>query len=362
VWLEDAAGNADSERGRVTRLRLDDVAPRSTGFDAPDPADPRGLSLPIVDDLSGIGSATIELRRRGEGDWHPLATGIDGGRALAHVPDEQLADGGYDVRAIVRDQAGNQAVVTTDRDGRPKAIALPLRAPVRVTGRATAVALPVRRCRRVRARLRCVTTRPAARSVPLGGAALVVPNGRTAAVTARLEAVGGRGVTGAPVAVLERVRGTAHWHGLVRLTSGPGGDLAYTAPPGPARQLRLAYAGDPLLLPASADLVLRVPAAGTLTVDRRVVRNGGSVRFRGRLLGGPVPRSGRRVALQAYFRGAWRTFATPRTTSAGRWTAPYRFGATFRRVAYRFRALIYTEPSYPYDAGLTPELRVTVTP
>jgi hypothetical protein len=126
--------------------------------------------------------------------------------------------------------------------------------------------------------------------------------------------------------------------------------------------LRLAFAGDPLLLPASADVGLRVRAAGTLTVDRRTVRNGGRVRFRGRLLGGPVPSGGRRIALQAYFRGAWRTFATPGTTAAGLWTAPYRFGATFRRVTYRFRALIYAEPSYPYDAGLTPELRVTVNP
>jgi hypothetical protein len=78
-------------------------------------------------------------------------------------------------------------------------------------------------------------------------------------------------------------------------------------------------------------------------------------------LGKPLPAGGRTVDLQAYYRGAWRTFATPRAGARGRWRHPYRFGATRGRVTYRFRAVIKRDASYPYEHGTTPTVRVVVT-
>ena len=53
--------------------------------------------------------------------------------------------------------------------------------------------------------------------------------------------------------------------------------------------------------------------------------NGDTVAFTGALRAGPVPDGGKLIDLQAHYRGRWRTFATPRTDAAGRWSYPYRF-------------------------------------
>jgi hypothetical protein len=84
------------------------------------------------------------------------------------------------------------------------------------------------------------------------------------------------------------------------------------------------------------------------------------VTFTGRLLGGPIPPRGRIVDLQAHYRGAWRTFATPRTDRDGRFRLSYRFGATVGRVVYRFRVLVKPDASYPYEAGRSATVQVTV--
>jgi len=103
-----------------------------------------------------------------------------------------------------------------------------------------------------------------------------------------------------------------------------------------------------------------VPASSSIRVDRPAVRNGQSVLFTGRLAGGPVPDGGKLIDLQAYYRGAWRTFATPRTDARGRWSYRYRFGATRGTVRYRFRARIRREAAYPYELGNSRKVRVIV--
>jgi len=93
---------------------------------------------------------------------------------------------------------------------------------------------------------------------------------------------------------------------------------------------------------------------------RRAVRNGASVRFSGRLGGGPVPQGGKLIDLQAHYRGRWRTFATPRTGAGGRWSFRYRFEATRGVVTYRFRAVVPREAAYPYELGRSRVLAVRV--
>ena len=103
-----------------------------------------------------------------------------------------------------------------------------------------------------------------------------------------------------------------------------------------------------------------VRARSSIAVDRRFALNGQAVRFRGRLARGPIPDGGKLIDLQAFYRGRWRTFATPRTDSRGRWSYDYRFEATSGIVTYRFRARIRREAAYPYELGRSRVVRVTV--
>jgi hypothetical protein len=324
LWLEDEAGNADAALASdPIHLRLDDVAPRSPGFDPPDPGDPRRLALAVDDEGSGVVAATIQLRPRAGGEWRSLPTQLDGGRAWTQVPDLELPDGAYEARGIVRDGAGNETTVTGDVLGRPAGIVLPVRTPTRFGGDA-------------RLRLRF---------------------GRAGRLRGALVTQAARPVAGARVSVLQRVAPAAGFRRVGDARTDAGGRFVYAVPAGPSRTVRFAFDGDDLLLPALRDARVLVPAAISLRANRRLVRNGGSVVFDGRLLGRP---GGRTVDLQAHYRGAWRTFATPRADRRGRFRYVYRFGATVGRVLYRFRVLAKRQPGYPYEPGHSRTVSVTV--
>jgi hypothetical protein len=335
LWLEDEAANVDSSHAsEAVHLRVDGIAPRSPGFDLLDPSDPRRVGLAVADAHSGVASAAIELRPRGDGAWKALPVAFEGANAKARVPDTELPDSTYEIRAVLRDVAGNEAVVDRDVLGRPMTVVLPLRLPTRVVRRVSASSLrdPLR-----------------------------LPFGRTTTLTGAVETWQGRPVARAVLDVLERPRTRPEWRRAGALRTDATGRFSWRLAAGPSRQVRVAYDGDDLLLPSSLDTRILVPAAGTLGVSRRRARNGQRVAFSGRLRGLPVPPGGRTVDLQAHYRGAWRTFATPRTDRSGRWRQRYRFGATRGRVVYRFRALIKRDSSYPYETGRTPTVRVVVT-
>ncbi len=167
-------------------------------------------------------------------------------------------------------------------------------------------------------------------------------------------------VAGAAIAVTERPRSGSGTRQIASVRADQDGAFILRLPPGPSRTVRFRHAGGAQLRPAVAELRLLAPARSTIRVDRRVVPNGGSVNFKGRLRGGPVPEGGKLIDLQAYFRRRWRTFATPRTNSDGEWSYRYRFEATVGRVVYRFRARIRREAAYPYELGRSRTVRVTV--
>ncbi|HKE80421.1 MAG TPA: hypothetical protein VKB54_13975 [Solirubrobacteraceae bacterium] len=102
---------------------------------------------------------------------------------------------------------------------------------------------------------------------------------------------------------------------------------------------------------ATAGARLRVRAGVRLTIRPRVANRGQAIRFRGRLLGAPLPRGGKQIVLMARAsRGGWVRFNVVRSGAGGRFHATYRFqqpGA----ARYRFRALSLAEAAYPYLAG-----------
>lgn len=333
----DAAGNAS--RDQTVRFRIDRSPPELVAFEPIDPGDPRLVRVAASDALSGVASGAIEIRPAGSGGaWQPLATTRRGAGFEARIDDGALS-GFYELRARVTDGAGNEAVGDRRRDGSPAVVdAGALRAATRLT-----VGVIVAGAR---------TAVPTAR----------VAFGRGATVRGTLARLGGAPVGGAVVEVWTRpALAGAPFRLAGRLRTNPAGGFGYALPPGPSRVVRLRFAGSAVERASQADAGVVVPAAVTIAASRHSVRNGERVRFGGRLLGAPIPAGGKVLDLQAFYRGRWRTFATPRAGRDGRWSYTYRFGATRGRLVYRFRVAVRPESSYPYALGYSPTTAVTVT-
>ena len=120
---------------------------------------------------------------------------------------------------------------------------------------------------------------------------------------------------------------------------------------GPSRVLRLEYRAFSLdANPSSVvPLTLRVRAGVRLNVVPRRTTRRGTIRFAGRLLGGPG-RAGVQVTLYAVGRvGRTRVpVSVLRTDAAGRFRFNYRFVRTFAPFTYRFQARVDAQPTYPY--------------
>lgn len=169
---------------------------------------------------------------------------------------------------------------------------------------------------------------------------------------------GRKGVPRALVRAVSRARGQRRFHLAAVGRTTRTGHFRLRLHRGTSRQIRLAFCepgGG-----AMKALRLEVRASSSITASKRTVRNGQSVMFRGRLTGRPVPRTGKLVEVQAFFRGHWRTFSTTRTDRKGRWRFRYRFDGTRGRVRYRFRVFIPTETGYPYQSGASPVRSVLV--
>ena len=164
--------------------------------------------------------------------------------------------------------------------------------------------------------------------------------------------VGSRLVPGGPVQQLGVARTDAK------------GVFTYLVPGhAPSRTIVVDYRshlGDPDPV-ASAELGLKVQAGVRLRVKRRHVRNHQAVTFQGRLLGGPVPATGKLIDMQVKIGRRWKTFDTVRARgSNGTFRYRYRFTRTYERITYRFRALARVESGYPYTTGASGVVKVRV--
>jgi hypothetical protein len=142
--------------------------------------------------------------------------------------------------------------------------------------------------------------------------------------------------------------------------TGPDGSYGYTAGGSATRTLRFVFAGSPLILPAETKVRLRVPAASTMTVNRRRVVNGQGVMFSGTVRSVPLPPGGKLILLEVRLSGGWQTFRTVRSDVTGRWRMPYRFDRTVGVQWYRFRAKLPREAGYPFATGASKSIRVRV--
>jgi hypothetical protein len=312
-------------------VRVDRTPPETVAFEAPDPADPTLVRVVVADATSGVSGGRVELRRAG-GVWQRIPTSLDGGRLAARLEDATLRAGAYELRAVVTDVAGNEAIGTRRADGTPAAVTLPLR-------RRTAV--------RVRRSGRDVRARLTSGGRPLADRPLVVSRrlrGRTR----------WRTVCGTRTVVIARAASSC------ALRTDAAGRLELRLRRGASRTIRVSFPGDPLLLPARDSVRVRTPARARLHAAPRTIAAGGAVRFSGRLLGGHVPRAGKLVELQALVGAGWRTFATLRSDRRGRYRHAHRFSPVSGGRTYSFRIRIPREAAYPFEQAVTRRIAVRV--
>jgi hypothetical protein len=179
--------------------------------------------------------------------------------------------------------------------------------------------------------------------------------GHAQVLAGRLTGPGGVPIVGAAI----DVRATPSFAGarsvqLPALRTGPDGRFELrVVGGGSSKSLRFAYrahigdaqpvATKTLTLKVRADIALRV-SPHTTSVGRRIA-------FRGRLRGGPIPRGGKQLVLEARSPGSsWIEFKVVRTDAHGRYRAAYRF--KFPGPAdYRFRARSEPESDFPFAGG-----------
>jgi hypothetical protein len=344
VWLEDAAGNAErAHAGPDQRLRFDPDPPvlRFVG------GEPGGPTQVVVesDDLSGLVDGQIELRRQRGGDWEPLPTTRHGKRLLADIDDTRRR-GDYLLRAHAVDAAGNRA---TEYGG---VRTLPVRAASRLDATVVErVAAAELGCRPARSRL-------CRRMVIVRRAVVRARHGSLVAVRGRLVGPGGGRLADREIAArLVSRDGTAH---LPALRTDAAGRFALLLRARRSTVVELAFAGDRGALPSSRRLAVHVPAPVTMRVGRGLVLGGRRVEFRGLVHGGHLPRRGKLVEIQAHFRDRWRTISAVRADRRGHWRFAYAFQPSPALASYRMRARVPTEAGYPFAAGASRPVRVTV--
>lgn len=316
--VRDASGAIATS---VRSLRVDNTPP-VVRFAPGDPAAP-SIVAAEVEDISGLADGAIELKRAGTEAWHPIPTTRVGMRLEAGV-DAADATKGYELRARAVDAAGNQTV----REG---------------TGRT----LPVRSRTRLNAtvaRRQVVTARYRSR----------------VAVRGRLATIAGQPLAGRAVSIKlvsrDRTRESPS------TPTDAGGRFGFTLPALRSAVVTLRFGGDGNVLPSSRQLSVDVPAPVTISADRQLLHGGGRVVFRGRVRGGSIPGTGKLVEVQAHFRGRWRTISAVRTRRDGRWRFHYGFRPGPVTARYRLRASVPVEAGYPFAAGRSRPVRVTVQP
>jgi hypothetical protein len=187
--------------------------------------------------------------------------------------------------------------------------------------------------------------------------------GRRHEIVGKLAAAGGAPISSAMVEVAATPASAgAATAAMTSVHTDGEGRFVLTLPPGvSSRTLRFAYRshiGDAAPA-ATATLTLSVRAGLTLSISPRTASVGRSIYFKGRLLGGPVPRTGKLLVLEARAPGGrWIEFDDVRTNARGVYRASYRFKFS-GPASYQFRVLSEPESDYPYAQGASNTVAVS---
>lgn len=178
--------------------------------------------------------------------------------------------------------------------------------------------------------------------------------GRSHTIVGRLTAPGGVPIEGAEIGVVATpAYAGAKSASMVSPRTGRDGRFSVVVPAGvSSRTLRLSYSntveGQPV---ATRTLTLSVRAGVMLSIAPHTASVGRSIYFSGRLRGGPIPRGGKPLVLEARSPGGqWLEFDVIRSNAAGGYHARYTF--KFPGPAeYQFRVVCEAEADYPFATG-----------
>jgi len=178
--------------------------------------------------------------------------------------------------------------------------------------------------------------------------------GHAQAVVGRLTTASGTPIGAAQISVVATPDYTgAKAAAMANALTDPGGRFTLRLPAGvSSRTLRFAYSDRLNAAPVTTrTLTLNVRAGVALNIAPRTASIGRSIRFSGRLRGGPIPSGGKSLVLEARSPGgAWLEFDVIRSDARGRYHANYRF--KFPGPArYQFRVLCEAEADYPFATG-----------
>ncbi len=192
-----------------------------------------------------------------------------------------------------------------------------------------------------------------AKGAKVAGARLTSSYGHAQTIAGRLTGASGAAIGAAQVDVLSTPDYAGAKQTLTSVLTGADGRFTLRLPAGSSsRTLRFQYSDDVGAPPvATRTLTLSVRAGVSVSVAPRTTSVGRSIRFSGRLLGGPVPAGGKLLVLEARSPGgAWLEFDVIRSDARGRFHAGYRF--KFPGPAdYQFRVLCQAEADYPFATG-----------
>jgi hypothetical protein len=338
----------------------------------------------------------------GEG-WTMLPATLEGSKWVAYVPNERsLVEGVYQLQAVAQDRAGNESSGDKFRAGQPAIIAIRDRdqsnccTDAAIAGATGGVAIggtgsPLdlgadpgtvdtkvtagvlrkvkvprkvpKRCRRPKTaaqKKKCKKAgRPRYRDQFVNE--LKVKYGKKAKIKGTLTTAAGAPIEDGTIDVITTPNATGHLPQLVGAArTDRSGAFSYTAPAGSSRTVTFRFRGLGDYRRSQADVRLLVAGSATFKSSKKQVDNGQSVTFSGKLLGKPLPARGKVVDLQAFYRGKWRTFGTPRANKKGLFKFRYRFEATRTTTTYKFRARLRAESAYPYELGYSRIVSVKV--
>ena len=186
--------------------------------------------------------------------------------------------------------------------------------------------------------------------------------GRSTVLEGALTTPDGTPIAGAAVDVLVRVSRPGSVGHLRTVTTDASGRYAYRVPGGASRDFDVAYRAFVLDQGYSvmATAKVRVRASIKLSISRRTLRNGQRVTFRGRLVGGPHRQD---ASMLLYALGDRRIPVTSlKADSRGRFSYAYRFRTVRERSVFRFQIRTESRPGYPYAAGASKAVQLTVRP
>jgi hypothetical protein len=183
-------------------------------------------------------------------------------------------------------------------------------------------------------------------------------------VEGRVATADGRPIGAAVLqASVQAMRPGSRVRSLGNIVTDAEGRFRFVLPRGSSREVHLGYRADTFdeQEAAGATLSLNVRAGVRLTVTPRRVRNGTTATFSGRLLGGPG-QFGTQVTIYALGGRRPIPVETVPADRRGRFRYRYRFSSISGRGGFRFRAVVKSQPNYPYASGGSRAVTVRARP